>query len=129
MTVTAGKVRGPLAGPRGQAARPCIQRVVCCIPAHPPACSTTKGSTVCGCTLPYLACFIAVPVAAMAVASGMWHAAGRAARVTTDGQVTSTSTWLFNASQLGFYIPPVVVLVAIYSILNGGRSLRAEKYN
>ena len=45
---------------------------------------------MCGCTLPYLACFIAV--AAMAVASGMWHAAGRAARVTTAGQVTSTST-------------------------------------
>ena len=52
----------------------------------PPACSTTKGSTACGCTSPYLACFIAV--AAMAVASVMWHATGRAARVTTDGQVT-----------------------------------------
>ena len=38
------------------------------------ACSTTKGSTVCGCTLPNLTCFIAV--AAMSVASGMWHAAG-----------------------------------------------------
>ena len=49
----------------------------------PPACSTTKGSTVRGCTLPYLACFM--PVTAMAVASGMWHAAGMAARATTDG--------------------------------------------
>ena len=61
-------------------------------PASACACSTTctKGSTVCGCALPYRACFIAV--AAVAVASGMWDAAGRAARATTDGQVTSIAT-------------------------------------
>ena len=37
--------------------------------------------------------YLIVLVAAMPVASGMWHAAGRASRVATDGQVTSTSTW------------------------------------
>ena len=37
MAVTAGKVRGPLAGPGGQVARPCIQLklAVRCIPPHP----------------------------------------------------------------------------------------------
>ena len=96
MTVTAGN-REPLAGPGrragGQAARPCTPLVARCTPSllMPPACSTTTGSTVCGCTLPYLqlACFMAV--AGIAVASGMWNAAGRAARVTTDWQVASTS--------------------------------------
>ena len=35
MTVTAGEVREPPVGPGGQAARPCTQLVVRCIPAHP----------------------------------------------------------------------------------------------
>ena len=35
MAVAAGKVRGPLAGPGGQAARPGIRLAVYCIPAHP----------------------------------------------------------------------------------------------
>ena len=52
-----------------------------------------------------MACCIAV--VAMAVASGMWNAAGRlarAARVTTDaiGQVTSTSTWLPSRGCLNY---------------------------
>ena len=80
-----------------------------CIPSllMPPACSTTKGSTVCGCTLPYLACFIAV--AAMTVASGMWHAAGRAA---CEGPTTNSGHGNparhvpdFEKSQL-FYLRP-----------------------
>ena len=58
-----------------------------------------KGYTVCGCTSPYLACFIAVPV--MAVASAMWHAAGRAARVATDGQVC----WRTAPSQRRRFVP------------------------
>ena len=52
---------------------------------------------MCGCALPYLACSIAVVVTA--VASGMWHAAGRAVRVTTDGQVTSTSICIWLPSR------------------------------
>ena len=43
-------------------------------------------------------------VAAMAVASGMWHAAGRAARVATDGQVTRL-VWL--PSRAGVLSPGV----------------------
>ena len=47
----------------------------------PPACSTAKGSAVCGCTLPYLAYAYAYRTAVLVaatevVASGMWHAAG-----------------------------------------------------
>ena len=35
MAVAAGKVRGPLAGPGGQAARPCIHLAVRRTPVHP----------------------------------------------------------------------------------------------